>query len=94
MLVTTDDGQAASGSPSRPNEWTVTGHRRRVRVRYRVSGNKIDGTYAAIDATHAHLNMPAVVLWAPGLEHRAVRIRFAPHSDGPAWQAATQLFPD
>jgi predicted metalloprotease with PDZ domain len=93
MTVTTDDGQVLSTAHPRPNEWNLTAHPAVVRVHYRVSGNKIDGTYVAIDATHAHLNMPAVVLWAVGLEHRAVRIRFAPHSDGPAWQAATQLFP-
>ena len=93
MTVTTDDGQVLPAAHPRANEWNLTAHPAMVRVHYRVSGNKIDGTYAAIDATHAHLNMPAVVLWAVGLEHRAVRIRFAPHSDGPAWQAATQLFP-
>ena len=53
----------------RPNEWNLTDHPATVHVHYRVSGNRIDGTYAAIDATHAHLNMPAVMLWAVGLEH-------------------------
>src|SRR4029450_13015841 len=93
MTVTTDDGQVLSTAHPPPNECNPTAHPAGVPVHSRVSGNKIDGTYVAIDATHAHLNMPAVVLWAVGLEHRAVRIRFAPRSDGPAWQAATQLFP-
>jgi predicted metalloprotease with PDZ domain len=93
VTMTTDDGRALAAEHPQPNEWNITAHPAVVHVHYRVSGNKIDGTYAAIDATHAHLNMPAVVLWAVGLEHRAVRIRFAPHTDGPAWQVATQLFP-
>jgi predicted metalloprotease with PDZ domain len=93
VTVTTDDGRELAAEHPQPNEWNLTAHPAVVHVHYRVSANKIDGTYAAIDVTHAHLNMPAVVLWAVGLEHRAVRIRFAPRSDGPAWQAATQLFP-
>ena len=81
-------------SPIQANEWTVTAIAQRVRVRYRVSANTIDGTYAAIDATHAHLNMPAVVLWAAWLEHlRRGTHQVAPHSTAPPWQAATQLFP-
>ncbi len=58
-----------------------------------MTGNRIDGTYVAIDQTHAHLNMPAVVLWARGLEHRAARITLMRGPAGEAWQAATQLFP-
>ena len=31
-----------------------------------------DGTYSQIDPTHAHLNMPATLMWASGFEKRRV----------------------
>jgi predicted metalloprotease with PDZ domain len=73
-----------------PGEWDVTGHGGRVRVRYKVFGDQIDGTYLGIDATHAHINMPAALMWARGLENRAVRVAFAPPA-GSSWKIATQL---
>ena len=39
-----------------------------VTVRYKVFGDRVDGTYLAVDPTHAHMNMPATVMWARGLE--------------------------
>ena len=55
-------------------------------------GNLVDGTYLGIDASHAHMNMPATLMWARGLEGRAVRVTFAPPR-GLRWKPATQLFP-
>ena len=86
-----------SGSPlavERPStsQWTVPQHTGSVRVTYRIYGDRIDGTYLAIDSTHAHINMPAAVMWARGLEQRPATLRF----DVPAgsnWRVATQLFP-
>ncbi|MGH7129140.1 MAG: M61 family metallopeptidase, partial [Planctomycetaceae bacterium] len=40
---------------------------------------------------HAHLNMPATLMWARGLHMRPVRITFTPPRDS-AWKPATQLF--
>ena len=60
--VQIDDGRARR-SPSNvpnPSQWNVAGHRGAVRVRYKVFGDHLDGTHLAIDATHAHVNMPAV----------------------------------
>ena len=45
-------------------------HPGRVRVTYKVFGNHVDGTYLGIDASHAHMNMPATLMWARGLEAR------------------------
>src|SRR5690606_30311129 len=59
----------------------------------RIFGDQIDGTYLAIDTTHAHLNMPASLLWIVGRESSPVRIRFEPPADGTWTTAATQLFP-
>jgi len=94
MTVTTIDGTPLAAAHGQSDEWTVARPSRDVCVRYTVSANTIDGTYAAIDDTHAHLNMPAVILWAPGLEHRPARVALVARQEAtPAWQAATQLFP-
>jgi predicted metalloprotease with PDZ domain len=74
-----------------PHEWTVSGHDGTVRVEYKLYGDRVDGTYLAVDTTHIHMNMPATFLWAHGLESRSIRIRFVPPD--PSWQVATQLFP-
>jgi predicted metalloprotease with PDZ domain len=87
----------AAGKPlavTRPNlhQWDVTGHSGTVRVTYKIFGDRVDGTYLAIDSTHAHLNMPASLMWARGLEMRPVTIRFE-RPTGTEWRVATQLFP-
>ena len=75
-----------------PAHWEVAGHGGAVRVRYRLFGDRVDGTYLAVDATHAHMNAPATLLWAEGLEDRAARVTLT-RPDGAAWNVATQLFP-
>ena len=75
-----------------PHEWVVTKHDGTVRLRYRLFGDRTDGTYAAVDHTHAHLNMPATLMWGRGFEDRPFRLTFEPPSDS-AWKVATQLFP-
>lgn len=74
-----------------PSEWSVSGHDGTVRVVYKLYGDRVDGTYLAVDTTHEHLNMPATFLWARGLENRPIRVEFVPAN--PAWTVATQLFP-
>ena len=75
-----------------PQQWDVTDTRGSVRVTYRVFGDRVDGTYLGIDSTHAHINMPAALMWARGLELRPVTIRFEPPT-GTSWRVATQLLP-
>jgi predicted metalloprotease with PDZ domain len=84
-------GRALSIARPDPHQWDVTGHDGTVIVTYTLFGDRVDGTYAAIDATHAHLNMPATFMWARGLEARPVRVAFRPVK--PAWKVATQLAP-
>ncbi len=55
-------------------------------------GDRVDGTYLGIDSTHAHINMPAALMWARGLEQRAATVRFEPPAAS-SWQVATQLLP-
>ncbi|MBI4519744.1 MAG: M61 family metallopeptidase [Gemmatimonadetes bacterium] len=75
-----------------PHRWTVSGHGGTVRVRYKVYGDQVDGTSLAIDTTHAHMNMPATLVWARGMEDRPARITFE-RPAGTDWKVATQLRP-
>ena len=75
-----------------PGAWTVAEHPAAVRVRYRIRGERVDGTYMAVDATHAHLNMPATLVWFRGLERRPARVTFEP-PPSVDWRVATQLLP-
>ncbi|MGE0451011.1 MAG: M61 family metallopeptidase [Vicinamibacterales bacterium] len=86
------DGAALTLERPDASGWTVVQHGPSVSLRYRVFGDRVDGTYLGIDPTHAHMNMPAVVLWARGLEDRPVRLTLDPPA-GTRWAAATQLFP-
>jgi predicted metalloprotease with PDZ domain len=74
-----------------PYGWTVGGHDGTVRLTYTLYGDRADGTYSQIDATHAHLNMPATLMWARGFDDRPVTVRFLPAD--PDWTVATQLAP-
>ena len=62
-----------------------------MRVNYKVFGDRLDGTYLAVDASHAHINMPAAIMWARGFERRPVTIRFE-RPTGTSWRVATQLY--
>lgn len=74
-----------------PYQWDIAGHDGTVSVTYTLYADRAGGTYSGIDATHAHLNMPATFLWARGLGIRPVIVTFSPpHED---WQVATQLVP-
>jgi predicted metalloprotease with PDZ domain len=88
------DGKGKLLATSRPSpyQWDVAGHDGTVRIVYKIYGDHVDGTYLGIDPSHAHMNMPATLMWARGLDRRPVRIAFEPPK-GLGWVAATQLFP-
>jgi predicted metalloprotease with PDZ domain len=90
VRVTDAAGAALPVERPNPHQWNVTGHTGEVRVAYRVFGDRVDGTYLGIDGTHAHINMPAALMWARGLELRPTTVRFAPPA---GWRVATQLMP-
>ena len=92
--VQIDDGAGGALEVERPgpSEWNVARHTGSVRARYKVFGDHTDGTYLGIDPWHAHINIPAALMWARGLENRAVRVTFVP-APGTSWKAATQLHP-
>lgn len=92
--VTSFDGKGTKLSFTRPNadEWDVAGHDGTVRLVYKIFGDHADGTYLGVDTTHAHLNMPAVVMWAVGHDMDPVVFTFVPPA-GLNWKIATQLYP-
>jgi predicted metalloprotease with PDZ domain len=83
-------GRPLSFTRPDPHQWDVAGHDGTVTVQYTLFGDRVDGTYAGIDASHAHLNIPATFMFARGMEGAPVRVRFD-RPDG--WRVATQLVP-
>ena len=88
------NGKNAKLAFTRPNvdEWDVAGHDGTVRVVYKIFGDHADGTYFGVDTTHAHLNMPAVFMWAEGHDADPVQFAFVPPISS-KWKIATQLYP-
>ncbi|WP_411765963.1 M61 family metallopeptidase [Winogradskyella sp. A3E31] len=73
-----------------PYSWVVEGHNGTINVSYTIYANHGDGTYAQIDETHAHLNMPATFMYAPSLAENDFKITFNTRQDL-NWKVATQL---
>jgi len=86
------DGHELAADRPDSSGWIVREHGGAVRVTYKVYGDRVDGTYLAIDATHAHLNMPAVIMWARGFDDRPAMLAFELPQRAP-WRLATQLHP-
>jgi len=84
------DGREIQPTRPDPYGWNVAGHGGSVTVRYKVYGDRVDGTYLAVDETHAHINMPAAIMWAHGLDDRPATLTFEEPA-GMRWQVATQL---
>lgn len=76
-----------------PYSWKVNAADGTVVCSYTLYGDRVDGTYAAIDLTHAHLNLPATLVWGAGFEHAPATLNFQvpEHSN---WKPATQLVPN
>jgi predicted metalloprotease with PDZ domain len=88
------DGSGRELASTQPDlhRWVVSGHRGHVRMRYRIFGKRIDGTYFSVDPTLAHINVPATLAWAQGLDARPARVTLT-QPPGLTWTVATQLFP-
>src|SRR5688500_4391035 len=59
---------------------------------YKVFGDRTDGTYLGVNEVHAHINIPAALMFARGWFERPARVRFV-QPPGKKWRVATQLFP-
>src|SRR5438309_843446 len=84
------EGHALTVSQPDPYSWSVSGVTGTVVVEYTLFGDRVDGTYAGMDETHAHLNLPAALIWARGFEHAPAYLRFDV-PQGSNWKIATQL---
>jgi predicted metalloprotease with PDZ domain len=70
--------------------YEVKDHGDVVKVSYTLFANWTDGTYASIDPSHAHLNMPAAFMWVEGADKRPLKFEFD-DLDKYGWKVATQL---
>jgi predicted metalloprotease with PDZ domain len=84
------DGREIDTTRPDPYGWNVRGFGGSVTVKYKIYGDRVDGTYLAVDDTHVHINMPAVIMWAHGLDDRPASITFEEPA-GQHWRVATQL---
>ncbi|PKV63257.1 putative metalloprotease with PDZ domain [Pontibacter ramchanderi] len=85
-------GQPLRISRTSPHQWAVSGHQGEVTVSYTLFGDHADGTYTGIDESHAHLNMPATLMYAPSFEQAPAQVTFR-IPQGSNWKVATQLEP-
>lgn len=90
VSATDSKGNALSVTRPTPDQWNVSGHDGTVNFKYTLFANRAGGTYSGIDETHAHLNIPATLAWARGLDNRPVKVKFNVREDL-NWKVATQL---
>lgn len=86
------DGEGDTLDIYRPDlhNWILSGHDGTVTFKYTLYADHADGTYSGVNEQHAHLNMPASLIWTRGLEMEPVFVRFHPPK-GSSWRVATQL---
>jgi len=70
--------------------YEIPEHDATVKISYTLYANWVDGTYAGIDQSHAHLNMPATFMWFIGQDKRGAKFQFN-DLDKYGWKVATQL---
>jgi predicted metalloprotease with PDZ domain len=85
-------GQPISATRPDPHQWDFASHDGTVVITYKVFGDRTDGTYLGIDDVHAHINIPAALMFARGWFERPARVTFV-RPPGKQWRVATQLFP-
>lgn len=86
------DGEGDTLEVFKPDlhNWIVSGHDGTLKFSYTLYANHADGTYSGINEQHAHLNIPATLVWAQGTEMQEMTIQFHPPA-GSNWKVATQL---
>ena len=71
--------------------YTVPSYKGYVKLEYTLYANYADGTYAGIDISGVHLNMPASFMWVKGADKVPIYVEFElPNKN---WHIATQLKP-
>lgn len=74
-----------------PHQWDVHDHNGGAIIKYTLYADRADGTFSQIDASHAHLNMPATFMFARNHSDWPVEVTF--HLPNAEWNIASQLFP-
>lgn len=90
VRITDAEGRPVTVERPDPHQWTVSGHGGGIRVEYTLYADRADGTYAQVDRTHAHLNVPATFMFARDLLERPVELRVTV-PQGSGWVVASQL---
>ncbi|NNK61126.1 MAG: M61 family metallopeptidase [Flavobacteriaceae bacterium] len=89
---TDGSGNSLEAIRADPYSWIVSGHDGTINLSYTLFANRGGGTYAQIDETHAHLNIPATFMYAPILADEGIEVTFNKRDDL-NWKVATQLKP-
>ncbi len=92
ISIVNGKGQPLTAARPNPHQWDVADHDGTVVIVYKVFGDRVDGTYLAINDVHAHINIPAALMFARGWFERPARVTFM-QPPGKQWRVATQLFP-
>ena len=92
VSIVNGKGQKLTATRPDNHEWDVADHDGTVVVTYKVFGDRTDGTYLGIDDMHAHINIPAALMFARGWFERPARVTFV-QPPGKTWKVATQLMP-
>jgi predicted metalloprotease with PDZ domain len=90
VKVTDIEGNALPFTQVEGDLYEVGPHPANVKVSYTLFANWTDGTYASVDPSHAHLNMPAAFMWVLGQDKRPVKFEFN-DLDKYGWKVSTQL---
>jgi predicted metalloprotease with PDZ domain len=90
VKATNSKGDNLEITRQNPYEWLVEKHDGTVIVSYTIFANRGGGTYAQVDETHAHLNIPATFMFAKSHVENPIEITFHPRKDLD-WKVATQL---
>ena len=90
VKATNSKGDNLAITRQNPYEWLVNEHDGTVIVSYTIFANRGGGTYAQVDETHAHLNIPATFMFAKSHVENPIEITFYPRKDL-NWKVATQL---
>jgi predicted metalloprotease with PDZ domain len=90
VKATNADGSPITIKQIEGDVWEIPEHGDAVKVSYTLFANHTDGTYASVDESHAHLNMPAAFMWVIGQDSRPLKFQFN-DMDKYGWKVASQL---
>lgn len=90
LSATSQQGDTLEVLRKDPYQWVIPNPKGTTTVQYTLFGNRGDGTYAQIDLSHAHLNIPATFMYAKAFFEHPVEVTFIPRKDL-NWKIATQL---